>query len=350
MDQSINSHRSQSRKFTEWVEYTGTDALKEGEGVCYDSDYGTATKADARRANNVERPSLANNRNFAGVAARCYSAQAGGQLIEINNPGSVCLIALGANTVLNTGMLTCQAGGAAGRFSDKGFPGRGSAIPKQTVTAAVLESVKDGTGSLLATDGKTLTVSDSSDMAVGDTVVMLGGEDDATGALVPGKYAIGSITGATTIVLATCALDVVSTGAITCSYYIYNGNPKCLAYLMDGEESGLVDWLSPANAGNAGITHMVGGITYINGGIDIAADVDADLAEETIYGSKKAFVLMGDLTTSDFTVDLVTAGLQRDGATSLAEILTMDDATDACYLVWNGQWQCTTILVGATEG
>ena len=56
MDKSVNSHQSDSNRIVEWVWYEGTDALKAGEGVCYNTDYGTATEADGRRCNRVERP------------------------------------------------------------------------------------------------------------------------------------------------------------------------------------------------------------------------------------------------------------------------------------------------------
>jgi len=348
MNKSINSHVSAENQIIETVVYLGTDAIKKGEGLCYNTDYGTATAANARRGNIVERPSSSNNRAFAGVAVRDYRATSGNRLVEICVPGSVCKVAVGVDTVINVGRLTCQAGGAAGRFVDAGFAGRGSMVPLRTVTA-VLESVKDGSGSLLATDGKTLTVSDSSDMSIGDTVVFLAGEDDGTGALVPGKYTIASITDGTTIVLSTMALDVVSTGTISCSYYIYTGNPTCLARLETGEESGLVEWISPANAGNADQTHMAGGITYVNGGITIAADVDIIPADGTLLGEKKGVVLMGAMTTSDLTIVPATAGIVLAG-TALTEITGMDVAADAWYGQWTGVWRTIMVVGGATEG
>ena len=350
----INGPLNLQRAKLAMVWYSGTDALKQGEGVCYNTDYATTalpvTAIDASRMNRVERPTSSNNRAFAGVAARDYSAQSGGQFVEIFEPGSVCLIALGADTVINTGMLTAQANGgsAAGRFSDQGFPGRGSAIPLQTVTA-VLESVKTGAGSLLATDGKTLTVSDSSDFSVGDTVVLLAMEDDGTGVPVEGKYLIGSITDGTTIVLATAALSTLSTGAITCSYYVYTGNPKCLARLLDGEESGLVEWITPRNTGTTGVVHMVGGVTYINGGVTVgSADDDVTFADGTIYGELKGFKLMGTLTTQAVCIDLATNGIKLNGG-ALAEINTLAAAGDNAFLQWTGLWRTVMVQGSAAE-
>jgi len=347
----MDTHINQAEEIVEMVWYGGTDAIFQGEGVCFNFDYGTATEADGSRRNRVERPSTTNNRHFAGVSRADHTAQAGGQFIEINKPGSTCMVALGVDTMLDTGILTCQAAGAAGRFSDAGFPGRGSIVPLQTVTA-VLERTVDGTGSLLATDGKTLTVADSSDMAVGDTVVFLAGEDDGTGVWSFGKYAIGSITNATTIVLSTSALSTLTTGSLTCSFYIYTGNPRCLAYLQDGEESGLVTWLSPLNTGTGGadLTFMAGGFHRINGGVTIGSDdCEGDLADGTFYGEKIGFVLMGDLATKDFVVDLATNGLQNDGSTALAEVNAIDDVTDAVIMEWQGQWRTIGLMTGAAE-
>ena len=151
-----------------------------------------------------------------------------GSLVMLNVPGSkgVSPVALGVDTVANVGMLTFQVGGgngAAGRFVKAGFAGRGSIIPRQTVTA-VLESSMTGAWSL-ATDGKTLTVVATAGLAAGDTVILLGGEDDGTGAIVPGKYTIASITSATVLVLTASAVTATPAGALTCTGYAFTGNP-----------------------------------------------------------------------------------------------------------------------------
>jgi len=134
VDFSINAHQKAGRVYAEWVWFEGATALKEGQGVCYNWDYGTATDADARRYNRVELPSQTNNRHFAGVAARDYAAKTGGQLIEIYRPGSVCKILAKANVTIGVGILTCEAAGTyAGYFRYAGFQGEGSATPLQTV-------------------------------------------------------------------------------------------------------------------------------------------------------------------------------------------------------------------------
>jgi hypothetical protein len=359
---SIQGHIKLGRKIVSMVWFGDSVALKAGEGVCYNDDYGTATDATASRALRVEKPSVANSGHFAGVAVRSYSAKTGGQFIEIYEPGSQCVpVALSVDTVINTGLLTFVCAGRyniaastglttdAGRFVAGKFRGRGSAIPRQTKTA-LLEEETDGTGWSLATDGVTLTVADSSDMAAGDTVVLHGGEDDGTGTVIPGKYPIASITDGTTIVLSSSAVDVTPGAALTCIGVIYTGNPTAICDLLDGEESHGVEFLNPPNAGSGAMPHKTLGLTYVQGGITLAADCDVDLAQGVLPGDKTAFILLGAMTTNDFTVDLVTAGIQQDGSSALAEVNALDAAADACYLEFHGAtWHTLDLVGGATQ-
>lgn len=133
-DFSINAPQKQGRTISEWVWFEGATALLEGQGVCYNWDYGTAASSDARRYNRVEVPTILNARHFAGVAARNYSAKANGQLIEIYRPGSVCNVLSRANNTIGVGLTTCEAGGTyAGYFNGGGFEGEGTAVPLQTI-------------------------------------------------------------------------------------------------------------------------------------------------------------------------------------------------------------------------
>lgn len=352
MDHSINAHIALSDHTKKFVWYSGTDALFEGEAVCYNVDYGTAADADASRANRVERPTTSNNKNFAGVACRSYSAKSTGQFIEIYCPGSRCVpIALAVDTVIGTGILTFVAGAStqAGRFYTGVYQGRGSAIPRQTKTA-ILEASMTG-GWSLATDGVTLTVSSTTGLAAGDTVVLVGGEaEDGGGSIVPGKYTISSITNATVLVLTSTAITGTAALALTCTGYAYTGNPTCLADLLDGEESGGIEFLSPPNAGSSGMSYMVGGLSYVCGGVTLAADADVDLAQETYPGARKAFICLGTMTTSDFTLDLNTNGIRMDGSSALADVNAFDAANDAWYGVFNGAlWHTLDVVGGATE-
>ncbi len=135
-DQSINAHIKQAQTKSAWVWFNGAVALKEGQGVCYNWDYGTAATREARRTNEVEVPTILNAPYFAGVTARSYSASTGGQFIEIFLPGSTCNVWSTVSNTIGVGRTTCQAGAgvaAAGYFTLTGFPGRGSAIPLQTI-------------------------------------------------------------------------------------------------------------------------------------------------------------------------------------------------------------------------
>jgi hypothetical protein len=124
---------SQGKKTVVW--YSSNAALLEGQAVCYNFDYGTATDSDPSRFNRVETPTVLNAQHFAGVAACNYAAVSGGQMIEIFLPGSVCNILVAVSTVLNTGLLTFSVDAATvGQFIYAGLPGEGSAVPAQTTT------------------------------------------------------------------------------------------------------------------------------------------------------------------------------------------------------------------------
>ena len=364
MDYSANGPLAISRPIVEWVWYSGTDKLLKGEAVCYNTDYGTATEADASRANRVERPTTSNNCAFAGVAARTYAAQSGGQMIEIYGPGSKSVeVALGSNVTINTSVLTfavCgrydigaegEDGDDGGRFYDGLYRGRGSAFPRQTVTA-LLEAGMDGTWQIDAA-GTDLTVADTTGISAGDTVVLLGGEDDGTDTVVPGKYEVSAVVDATSLTITPSAQVNGADGAsaLTCTGYCYTGNPTAICDLLDGEESCGIEFMNLPNAGTGAMPYMTRGKSYICGGIDLDADADVDLAQGVLPGEKKAFILLGDLASNDFTVDLVTNGIQLDGSTALTEILTIDDATDGVLLEFHGsRWFTYDLRVGATEG
>lgn len=353
MDISNNAPMQSGNVKTLWVWYTGTDAIREGEAVCHDIGTGTATSFDGKRHNRVARPSTVNNRAFAGVSARDYPASSTGQFIEVYGPGSKGVnIALGADVTLNTGFLTFTVGGgsAAGRFVKAGFPGRGSAAIRQTVTA-LLESDMAGAWSL-ATDGKTLTVTATDGISAGDTVVLLGGADAGSNKkIVPGKYTVASITSGTVLVLTASAVGATPSGALTCTGYAYTGNPRCQADLLDGEESGGVEFVSPPNTGAAdALTFMTGGVTFICGGVTIAsADANGALASGTEYGMRKGFLCLGTLTTKDVTVTPAAAGKQLtvtdaidtagNGAPLALASAAFDAANESLFLVWYGVWQ-----------
>lgn len=178
---ALNAPQGLFPVFSRWVWFEGSTALKEGQGVCYNYDYGTAASVDGKRGIRVELPSITNARYFAGVAARDYSAQTNGQLIEIYEPGSWCNIYAKANCTLGVGRLTCEAAGLpttyAGYFRVAGFEGEGSAVPLQTVDRSttagkVFAKLEVGPPSGLV---QVVSTNDDELLDGGDTTFMIGG-------------------------------------------------------------------------------------------------------------------------------------------------------------------------------
>ena len=356
MDASLNGYIQQANRITQWVWYQGTDALLEGEAVCYEVGVtSTAADREGKRLNYVTRPRLANSMAFAGVAARDYTAKSTGQLIEINCPGSMGVnVALGVAATLNTGLVTFTVGtaGEAGRFMSNGLLGRGTAVPRQTVSKIVAANMT-GNGSL-ATDGKTLTHTSATAPAVqvGDSVYILSGANTGSDRYVaPGKYTVASVTSATVCVLdRSAAGDAAFGGAMACTVYIVSGNPKCQADLLTGDESGGVQFITALTTGTSdahdgAITPS--GTTMACGGITVGSENSAGaLATPAVHGIRKRFYGLGTLTTNEFEATLTDAGLDVDHATALKRI-QIDAAGEDITLQWNGLWM-TVGLNGAT--
>lgn len=324
----------QARVLPRKVFFTGTGALVKGQGVCFDRDYGTAADREYRRDSYVALPSRTNNLAFAGVCAKSYDANAAGQMIEIYEPGSVCEVAVGVDTVVDSTILTCSAGeGDPGRFAKPGFMGRGSAIALQTLTNLVGSSY-DGTAAVSA--GETLTKTGAfAGAAAGDKVYILGGASSAgVDAVTPGEYTIASVTSNDAVELTTAP----GNGQVV--FYCISGNKTCLALLLDGEESGLVDFISPIDNAAAAPVAMVGGTTYVCGGYTIGAgDSTLTLADGTRMGMKKMFIGLGTLTTNDMAIT-VTSGIQKDHSTALAKV-EIDAAAEEVQLTWRyDKWVC----------
>ena len=324
-----------------WFE--GDDALEKGIGLCYNADYGTATEKDEHRRTNLELPTTANCMRFAGVTQKSYPARVGGQRVDILLPGGVAEVAVGVDTVVNSTALTCSCSSVdAGRFTQPGFPGRGSATALQTKASLlggdIIGTAALDTTGLILTDGGATFVTD--EVAIGDKVIIPAGESDGTNVLTPQATTVASITSETVLVLATSVSDG---GTMQCNYYCISGNPTVLVYLQDGEESGLQHWISPvdnaaADCNEWGFSHIFGAVTLTNG------DSTATLGNGTEIGQRKGFWQHGALTTQDYLVT-VTTGIQPDGATDL-NTLEFDADTDIAVLVWYGtQWAC---LIAAT--
>ncbi len=198
---ALNAYEKLAATISKWVWFEGATALLEGQAVCYNFDYGTASVADARRASKVEVPSVTNARWFAGVAARPYAANSTGQMIEIYCPGSICKvlgISTGTDTVVGVGRLTFEITASVatnGSFRYEGLPGEGSCIPLQTVDLdvdGVLILAKLETGPASGGVQEVQTVDNSAFVAmVGGTTYLIGhaaAGGNATFALVQGTY------------------------------------------------------------------------------------------------------------------------------------------------------------------
>jgi len=178
--------------------YTGTEVLAEGYCLCYDADKGTATDEDVKRAYNVEKPTIANCKNFAGwVHPSSVTGLAGPCHIDIIKPGSEMFRAfVGLNSVVNETRLTVQAD--QWYMGRAGFPGAGSATAMETdatltaTPAVVMVQADDGpqSGGVQSieppTTGATFTV------MVGGVTYLTGtvniGTGDHVGTLADGLY------------------------------------------------------------------------------------------------------------------------------------------------------------------
>ena len=128
---------SQSEKIQKRVKLVGTanTSYLYGTGLAYNRDYGTATEGDGSRDNRVEPLTTANHKDFAGVLDHNVTLDStGASWVTINEPGSVCDVALGSDTTLNATILSCVASsGGTGCFrSDRGLVGRGAAKALET--------------------------------------------------------------------------------------------------------------------------------------------------------------------------------------------------------------------------
>jgi len=185
-DFSISAPLREGNQKVLYVWYDGTDALLQGQGVCYHHDYNaparpqatqiiaaeTAASIDFGRTNRVVLPGYGPSGGtattmydkFAGVVADNHNASPTGQLIRIYTPGSTCYILAKFNATIGTGRLTCQADGTyAGYFTKAGFPGKGSALPLQTIDRSsivgkIVAYLEDGPESGLVQDIPTTSI------------------------------------------------------------------------------------------------------------------------------------------------------------------------------------------------
>jgi len=347
--------------------YLGTGALKKGHGMCFDLDYlttetgETATdKFGARGLKVVEKPTYANCMAFAGVLTQDYPARTSGlQLVELYLPGGCAEIAIGGlSAVINATMVTCQIGPDAGRFTLGGFKGRGSALALQTKAITAITDLAfaslDGTATE-ATSGTTYTITktgigtacgygaDPADPATQYTCVILGGGDDDE---VVTPKVVNVLTAPTADTITVSAASGVTPFI---SLYVYKSNPMILAYLYDGEESGLVEFVSPND--NVAAQHLlISGVTFVCGGYTQTTGVSTSvLADGILEGQRKAFAGLGALGGNGYDI-AVTSGIQQKvldevttgqavqgGPLALAGII-IDAAAEFISLDWTGNF------------
>lgn len=118
-------------KKTVW--YSETDTLKVGYLLCYDRDHGTSSAVDLGRAWQVEKPSDANVKYFAGVVCKIPTVAGVAGMVEIvePTPGTLCSIWCEETCVIGTTILSVKSGSYAAGGSGEG---PAIAIAQQTVT------------------------------------------------------------------------------------------------------------------------------------------------------------------------------------------------------------------------
>lgn len=165
-------------------------------------------------------------------------------------------------------------------------------------------------------------------------IVILGGGTTGTG-LIPvtvGEYPVLTAPTADTITIATNISTASDASAIT-AYVIKNSYPTIRAYLFDGEESGLQQVVTPDN--NTAVASMIGGTSFIAGGLTIANNSTFTLVDETTEGLKKVFAGLGTLTTALYQIT-VNSGVEADN-TALTGI-GINAAGEHITLEWRGSY------------
>jgi len=333
--------------------YTGTLALKRGDGMCFalnTTDTGTgelATDPWGRRGQvEIAVPSASNANRFAGVLTRSYEADADGKLrvVELAMPGGCAMISQRVISTVGLGRVTCivdsvAGGGISGKFAHGGLPGRGSAVPLETLAAAT-------SGDLALTHTTTLMTANAAySSSTGLTTITMTGAGTAMGYLTAavdasqyectvvgggaladgvvratqGVYPVVQATGANTFTV------TGNTGDAVCTVFLTKKNLLKLAYLEDGRESGLSDYVTPLSGAAAQFVLNQGGCTFICGGSETAQPCTVNtLADPVVIGglgdgARKAFCMLGTQTTGTYLVT-VTSGEKFDGETDISTL------------------------------
>ena len=360
MMRNLVQYRKQAYTKKALFVYLGTAALKKGHGMCFDLDYLTTETGEtatdpfgARGMKIVQVPNNANNGAFAGVLTQNYPARANNvmQLVELALPGGCAMISQRTVSTINAGLLTCTVGendsgvvtDINGAFGHGGFPGRGSAIPLDTLAAATLGDLpkEDITGvstSVYASGtGLTTITLTGAGTALGYVAAAIACDDyevtvwggataaDSTTERCPsGVYPCVQATGANTFTVTGDTGD----GALTIC--IAKKDMLRLAYLMDGRESGLSCYFLPETA--AVITPVIdSGMIIVLGGLTMAADCEPVVNDGTIPGQRLGFYMLATVQTKELLWNITSAMDQIEGTLSTIE---MDTAGEHAWFEW----------------
>jgi len=116
-----------------------------------------------------------------------------------------------------------------------------------------------------------------------------------------------------------------------------------LVELLDGEESGLVEILEPADGA---FTAMVGGVTRFYPAKTLSSDMTYTMPDGKVFGQRKAFLCDAAITTKD--VIITVNGVQANDSTVLFTA-AMDAAGEGIYLTWYGNdWKLDHAMGGVT--
>lgn len=362
-------YSKEARTIKRRVFFSGNGALFQGVGLCYDRARSaasgpqfpatTATVYDETRDNVVALPATANRGDFAGVTSTSYTAVTGGQWIEIFEPGSVCPIATDIATTINVTQLTCMVNADPGVFGLKGNPGRGTAIALQTTLTATTTSGNgpnvssvDGSATFTLATRNVAKTGLFANAVAGDLLVVYGGAvaADGTAPLTPQVATILTVTDANNGILAvgTTLGTAAAVTSICCQVVRANGQrPLVLARLLDGEESGCVDFLTILSAGAPALD--INGYTYFAmGGLTIASSPVPTLAAQTITGRLRGFEMLGGvITTSDIAI--TATGILTDTTGVVKNSFAVGTSTKlGIAMRWSAQrWTPAAVMGGA---
>ena len=109
----------------------------------------------------------------------------------------------------------------------------------------------------------------------------------------------------------------------------------CMAYLEDGEESGLVENITDyAGAEAEAKVYMVGGVSYFGGSTATGAKTFV-LADGTKVDQRKGFVVRSSFSSEALTISPTSPGVKLDGSTANTTIV-METILDFTILEWGG--------------